>query len=327
MTDQPDPHAPRDAFADHRDALARHAGGLGYVRDIDDRHLSIFRSMGPTLLVTFETEAEIADRPTRLPWSDALARRRRMSTLDIVAHGRTWFRSDGLTAFFDELTDEGFFDEFDKVIFAGGGMSAYGAAAYSVAAPGATVFLAQPYATLARDITPWERRFRSSWHLSFGPRYGNAARMIDAAERVYVVTDPTIPADAMHASLFQGDHVTRLPAYHAGGAIWTTLDRLGILNRLVAGAEAGNLTPTRFAELYRRRREDRVWLDAFMRKVDRMDRPWLTALMAGSLLQRRDDPAARRRLNAALANLEAAGHSAPAGLRPEPVIEARMAGE
>jgi hypothetical protein len=42
--------------------------------------------------------------------------------------------------------DDGFFDEFEQVIFYGSGSSGYAAAAFSVAAPGATVIAVQPQA-------------------------------------------------------------------------------------------------------------------------------------------------------------------------------------
>lgn len=314
---------------EHRRLLTDYVGADGTIEDIGESHLSLFRPGGNTLLVEFDEMHAIRSREGGLPWGAGLARKRGYATLTIAARGATWFRDSQLHDHFDGLTDDGLFDDYDTVIFAGGGMAAYGAAAFSVAAPGAVVFLAQPYATLDRDVTPWEDRFRTARRLSFGPRYGNAAQMIDAAVRVYVVTDPTRPLDAMHASLFQGRHVTRLPAPHAGPDIWGQLQSLGILDRLVAGAE-GRLSRLRFAQLWRARHSDPVWLNRVLRKLDGMDRPWLTAVWAGAMLRREDSPMARRRLNAALSALADQGRDAPAGLRPQPVERAErmlLAGE
>ena len=317
MTDAPRPSLSR---ADHRDALLAAAGDVGYLRQVGDDHLALHRPGGArggdTLLVTFEALDTTRARDGGLPFSTGLASKRGWATLDIMAEGRTWFRDRALYDFFDGLTDDGFFDDFDSVVFAGGAMGAYGAAAFSVACPGATVFLMQPYATLDRDVAPWERRFRAAWSLEFGPRYGNAARMTDAANRVYVVTDPWESADAIHASLFQGDHVVRLPAPHAGTDIQARLETISILDRLLAGAESGSLGPQRFAQLWRARRRDADWLSGLMRKVDRTDRPWLQALVAGHILRRTNHPAARRRLNAALSRLAAEGRKAPGDLEP-----------
>jgi hypothetical protein len=304
--------------AAHRAALTQAAGDVGYLRQIGDEHLALHRPGGDTLLVTFECLDSTRARDGGLPLSSGLARKRGWATLDIMAEGRTWFRDDDLHDFFDGLTDDGFFDDYDTVVFAGGGMGAYGAAAHSVAAPGSIVFLMQPYATLARDIAPWERRFRNAWSLPFGPRYGNAARMIDGAARVYLITDPTESADAMHASLFQAGHVMRLPATHAGTDIQARIEGIGILNRLIAGAVNDTLTPLRFAQLWRGRRQDPVWLTGLMRKIDRLDRPWLAALITGYMVRKGAGRIARRRLNAALSQLAAEGRTAPGNLEPAP---------
>lgn len=328
----PAPRTQAMSRANHRTVLLTAAAETGALRQLGHNHLALFRPGNGTLIVTFEALDTTRTRHGGLPLSTGLARKRGWSTLDIMAEGRTWFRDDDLHDYFDELTDGGFFDDYDDVIFVGAGMAAYGAAAHSVAAPGASVFLMQPYATLDRAVVPWERRFRSSWCLPFGPRYGNAARMIDAARRVYVVTDPTEAADAMHASLFQGDHVTRISAHHAGADIQARLEETNILDRLIAGAAGGALTPLRFAQLWRARRENFAWLTGLLRKTDRMDRPWISALLAGHMVHNGAGVIARRRLNAALSRLEAEGRKAPAGLEPvlatdQPCRYRLMAGE
>lgn len=304
---------------DHRDALRRAAGEDGYLRELGTGHLALFRPGGSTLLVEFDDLRAVEARPGGLPWSAGLHDKRGWTTLSILARGRDWYRDDAVHDFFDDLTDDGTFDAYDNVIFFGAGIGAYGAAAHSVAAPGATVFLIVPYATLDRDVTPWERRFRSARSLPFGPRYGNAARMVDAARRVYVVTDPRQHADAMHASLFTGDHIVRLPAANGGPDVRTRLERIGILDRLVAGAESGALTPLRFARLWRARRRDEEFLLRLLRRLEDGDRPWLTAVLAGFMLRGgKSSGPARRRLNAALFDLADSGREAPRGLSPEP---------
>lgn len=315
---------------EHRAMLLKTAGNVGNLRQLGNDHIVLFRPGNGTLFVTFDDLEDVRTREGGLPFSMGLARKRGWATLDVMAEGRTWYRDESLYDFFDMLTDDGFFDDYDHVIFAGGGMGAYGAAAFSVAAPNATVFLMQPYATLDRDVAPWERRFRSAWALDFGTRYGNAARMVDAANRVYVVTDPFETTDAMHASLFGADHVVRLAAHHAGGDIQKRLEATGILERLIAGAAEQKLTPLRFAQLWRARRRDPVWLNALMRKTDRMERPYLSALVAGHLVKNGAGQPARRRLNAALADLAEAGIDAPGDLKPTApveVVRTLMAGE
>jgi hypothetical protein len=312
----------------YRDDLLRplrmKAGEDGWLRVLGRRHHALYRPRGKTLLVEFAALAPTLHGGEARLWSDGLARRRNWSTLTLIARGRTWYRDPNVFDFFDRLTDEGFFDEFDSVVFVGCGVHGYAAAAFSVAAPGATVLLCGPYATLDPGDAPWESRFRPDRALSFGPRYGYAPEMIDAAARVYVVTDPTEQLDAMHASLFRGPHVTRLSAPHAGSRLGTRLQAMGIFDQLVIEAEAGTLTPLRFAQLWRARHRDEVWLANVLRKLDAARRPWLQAVFAGAMLDRTGAPAARRRLNEALARLEEAGMPAPAGRRPAPIERGRM---
>lgn len=311
-------------------ALRSAAGDDGWLRSLGDRHTAVFRPKGSTLLVEFDTLASVQRRKGGLPWSTGLAGKRNWSTLSVLSDGRTWFRAAEVIAFFDEMTDDCFFDDFDSVVFVGAGICGYAAAAYSLAAPGATVFLISPLATLDPDIAPWERRFRGDRALSFGPRYGYAPDMLLGAGRVFVVSDPTDSVNAIHASLFRGPHITHLPARHGGPRLPSMLEGIGILDRLVAGADAGSLTPLRWSQLWRARRGDSVWLMNVLRKLDGMRRPWLQAIFAGGVLDETGSPVARRRLNDALSQLAVEGRQAPAGRSPsEPEERERvlLAGE
>ena len=300
-----------EAMAERLGEPVAEAGGEAFLRRVGDRHLAQFVPGGGRLLVTFEDGAAVERRASGRPWARQLAAKRGYATLAVVSDGRTWFRDRALATFFDELTDDGLFDEFDAATFAGTGPGAYAAAAYSVASPGATVFAVQPVATLERDLTPWEPRFRSARALDWG-RYGYAPDMVEAAGRVWIVSDPRETFDAMHASLFRGPHVTHLRAPHAGSDVGARLESVGILDKLVSGAEAGALTPLRFAQLWRGRRRDMGWLMGMMRRLDRLDRPWLMGLFARHVTQRHDSAAARRRLTAARMRLAAAGRELPA---------------
>ncbi|MGB3409102.1 MAG: phosphoadenosine phosphosulfate reductase [Jannaschia sp.] len=315
MSDVPETAAEtKDALTVLREA----AGADGWFRDLGVRHHALYRPGGETLLVEFEGLATIEGRAGGLPWSSGLARKRGWSTLTVMAKGRTWYRDKAVFAFFDDLTDDGFFDGFESVIFVGAGIGGYAAAAFSVAAPGATVFLISPLATLDPDIVPWEARFRTDRAVSFGPRYGYAPDMLDAADKVFVLSDPTETADAMHASLFRAPHVMQLRARHGGQRLRARLEAMGILDRLVAGAEAGALTQLRWAQLWRARHRDEVWLTGVMRKLDGMKRPWLQAIFSGAVLDATGSDPARRRLNDALSQLRDQGREAPAGRRPAP---------
>jgi hypothetical protein len=299
--------------------LRDRAGPDGWLRTLGARHVALFQPGGGTLLVSFEPLAPLLRRaPVRI-WSDALAERLGWATLTVASRGRTWYRDPAVFDFFDALTDDGVFDDYDRVVFTGAGVHGYAAAAFSVAAPGAVVVLLGPYATLDPHEAPWEHRFRSDRRLSFGPRYGFAPAMVDAAARAFVISDPAEAADAMHASLFRGPHVMRLAAPHAGPRLGARLGAMGIVDDIVEAAAARTLTRLRFAQLWRARHDDEVWLANVLRKLDAARRPWLQAVFAGGVLDRTGAAAARRRLNEALARLAEEGMEAPGGRLPAPV--------
>ena len=112
----------------------------GYVERLGPAHSAILIEDKPTLLVTFETRDSIAalsDRAHPLGWE--MVKALGWSHLALMSEGDTWFRDRHVYGFFDRLSDDGFFEDFQQVIFYGAGACGYAAAAFSVAAPGATV--------------------------------------------------------------------------------------------------------------------------------------------------------------------------------------------
>ncbi len=123
----------------------------GYYRRLGDAHSVLFMDRGPTLVVTFETSRAIArQKMGGVTFGQSIAEPRNWSHLCLIADSESWFRAPEVYAYFDDLVDEAFFEEYDQVVFYGSGMAAYAAAAYSVAAPGATVILIQPQAARGR---------------------------------------------------------------------------------------------------------------------------------------------------------------------------------
>ncbi|UWQ16495.1 phosphoadenosine phosphosulfate reductase [Jannaschia sp. M317] len=318
--------APDDPPRPAPDTAAQEA----WSRDLGQAHVAQFRPGNETLIVEFESRDTVAARPEHLPWSVRQARSEGWATLTLMADGRTWYRAPEVIDFFDEMTDEGLFDDYDRVIFLGTGVAGYGAATYSLAAPGATVVLIAPYATRDPALVPWETRFHRDRALSFGPRYGYAPDALDAAQQVYLLSDPTETPDAMHASLFRGPHITQLPARHGGARLRERLEAMDLLLPVVQAAAETDLTTLGWAKLWRARQHDPVWLGNLMRKLDLMDRPWLQAVFAGEMLDATGAEAARRRLNDALSRLQAQGRPFPAGRKPASPPDRdslRMAGE
>ncbi|MBI1172119.1 hypothetical protein GC209_12020 [bacterium] len=249
----------RDAWLDLMGEIGEEAG---YFRKIGAAHHALFLDNSPTLLVSFDSVDGARGRPKQLPSGVELADECDWSQLCILSEGDLWFRDPAVHVWFDNLIDEGFFENYDRVLFYGAGPAGYAAAAFSVTSPGARVLLLNPVATLKPAIAGWDTRYRSDRRLDFTSRYGYAPDMVEGAQTVSVVHDPASTLDAMHAALFRGPHVRGLAARRAGPDLEAVFTRIGILNHLICAAMEGKLTEARFGALWRNRRDDVPYLRA-----------------------------------------------------------------
>lgn len=254
-------------------AVAEVAEEDGFFQTLGTKHHAVFVERKPTLLVTFETLSgmrALSSMSQPLGWE--MVRNYGWSHLCIISEGDTWFRDPAVYACFDRLIDDGFFDEFEKVVFYGAGPGGYAAAAYSVAAPGAQVVAIQPQATLDPRVAEWDDRFKEMRRTDFTSRFGYAPDMLDAAEAAFILYDPKVALDAMHASLFTRPNVTKLRMRHMGLALQSELLQLDQLETLLSLAAEGTLNTVTFAQLYRSRRDHRNYLKALLVTLEADDR-------------------------------------------------------
>ncbi|MDF1727366.1 MAG: phosphoadenosine phosphosulfate reductase [Sulfitobacter sp.] len=261
--------------------------GRGSLTPLGKRHLAAFAEGNDILLVTFETLQGIqalSELGQPLGWD--MVKSQGWSHLCIASDGDTWFRDPALYGHFDSLIDEGFFDEFDQVIFYGAGPCGYAAAAYSVAAPGATVLAIQPQATLDPRITEWDPRFVEMRASDFTTRYGYAPDMLDAAEDAFILYDPNEPYDAMHAALFTRPNVTKFRMRFMGDALQTDLLDMEQWDELLIMAQESSLDTLSFARLYRGRRDYRPYLRNLLKATEREGRDPLTLMICKNVTAR-----------------------------------------
>lgn len=225
----------------------------GFFRRLSSNQSVLHVEEDSTLIVTFDMlERVVSHAKDSKPLGFELVEQHGHSLLSIMGARQSWFRDPTLFAFFDELTDEGFFDQFDQVLFMGvGPMCGYGALSYSVTAPGAHVLAISPVATLNRDSAPFERRYKEAWSLDFSSRYGYAPLMAEAAEQVSILYDPTDTMSAAHAALFDSTNTTRLKLRHGGMTIGAMLQASGGLMKLARHAVNAPITPQVFARYAR----------------------------------------------------------------------------
>ncbi|ETA51537.1 hypothetical protein [Ponticoccus alexandrii] len=278
-------------------ALRRIGEDFGFAESLGKKHAGIFVEEGDTLLVSFESMGAIETlSDTRTPLGFDMVGTRGWSSLSLLSRGDTWFRDPELYAFFDQLLDDGFFDEFETVIFYGAGPAGYAAGAYSVAAPGARVMMLQPQATLDPRITEWDDRFIEMRRQSFTDRYGYAPDMIEAAQQGYVLYDPRERLDSMHAALFARPNVTRLRMPFMGTALQADLRALDLLPSLLTAVAEDRLTTETFARVLRARRDHPPYLRRLLARLDAEGRKGLARRLCRNVVARMEAPRFRRRL-------------------------------
>ena len=259
-------------------------------------HAALFAHRKQTLIVTFEMIETIRRRHgDPMPMGYALAEAKGWSHLCIMARGQTWYRDKDVYAYFDRLVDDAFFEDFDQIVFYGAGMAGYAAAAYCVTAPGATVILVQPQATLDPAVAGWDARFGDHRRLDFASRYGFAPDMTEGADRVYVIFDPDQTYDAMHAALFRRSFTTLLACRHMGSDLEGALTAMHILPSALISAAIGAFDEEMFWTFYRARRNHMPYLRRLLSRVETDGRPYLGALVARNAGERLNDDKFRAR--------------------------------
>ena len=243
------------------DALDEFCEEHGYFEPLGNGYAAGLIDSGPKLLVTFETYETICKSDAkRRPLGFRFVKEDGWSNLCILCAEDSAFRYERLYKYFDRLVDDGFFEDFDEVLFFGEHLAGYAAAAYSVAAPGAKVFALRPIATADPEHTAWDNRLLPLRKQCFTDRYGYAPDMLEGCQSAFLVYDPKVLQDAVHAALFRADYVTPLKARHFGPLSVKGLQDIGILDELLRQAMTGNLSAESFAKLYRARRTHKVYL-------------------------------------------------------------------
>ncbi len=283
----------RDAWLASMDDAGEEAG---YFQWVGSGHFAAFADNAPTLLVGFETVDGAMGQPEQLPTVHRIAQRNGWSHLTLLANAPGFWRDPAVFAYIDRLVDEAFFEDFDRVLFYGAGPAGHAAAAYSVAAPGSTVLLLAPRATMSPAIAGWDTRDRQSRAFDFTTRYGFAPDMIDGAAKVLLAYDPLERLDAMQAALFRASHVTHCPLPRAGANVEATLQRLGVLDGLIESAAKGTLTAAGIQRAWRKRRDDAGYLKATLAQAAQGNHPLREKMVCRSVTQRLKLPKFTRRL-------------------------------
>lgn len=228
------------------------------------RHSLLFvRRPVKRLLVTFDNLSNVGDTsPEREPWAFKFAQDRSISHLGVLAHGASWFRDPDLIAQFEKLKNEGFFDDYERVIFAGVSMGGFASIAFGSLVPGAHVVSINPQSTLDEGLVPWETRYEGGRRQDWTLPLSDAAELTGNLGKVQIFYDPYHELDRKHVARFSGDNIHVFHCRYSNHKTAVFMRKIGILKPVMEKAVFEDLNALEFYRLYRARRELRWWKNA-----------------------------------------------------------------
>ncbi len=294
------------------DDLRPGAEGEGFFEKNLRHSLMFIKRPSDRLLVTFDNLSNVNDDSVmREPWAYKFASDGGYSHLGVMAHVSDWYRDGDLIRRFQGLVAQGFFEGYERVVFAGVSMGGYASLAFSSLVPGAHVVAINPQTTLDPDLVPWETRYENGQRQDWTLPLADGAALTAGAGRVNVFYDPYFELDQKHVDRFHGDNVRIFKCWFSNHKTAVFLRKIGALKAVMTHCILDELSQPDFYRLYRERR----YLPWYRGALSNHFREKGREALAGSF-----DKAFRRRLRKRNRRLEAEEAAAPAkaaDLKPE----------
>ncbi|SFR39568.1 hypothetical protein SAMN04488005_1383 [Yoonia tamlensis] len=235
--------------------LAPGGDGTGFIEKNSRHSLMFVKRLQPVLLVTFDNLSNVGDQsPERVPWAFKFARDQHVSHLGVLAHGKLWYRDPQLIDRMQQLSDSGFFADYERVVFAGASMGAFAALVFASLVPGAHVMAFNPQSTLNPELVPWEDRYwigqRQDWTLPLSDAQG----ILGNCGPVSVFYDPYHAPDHQHFLRLTDANVTPYKCWFSSHKSAVFLRKIDALKPLMHAGLFGEITEQEFYKLYRGRR-------------------------------------------------------------------------
>ncbi len=237
------------------DELRPGGEGLGFLEKRLRHSLMFIARPSTRLLVSFDNLSNVNDADVmREPWGFRFAKDNGLSHLGVMAHVGDWYRDAGLIDRVTRLRDEGFFDGYDRVVFAGVSMGAYAALAFASLVPGAHVIAINPQTTLDPERVPWETRYATGRRQDWTLPLADAAALTRDLGRVNLFYDPYHTLDQWHVDRLQGDNLRIFRCRYSSHKTAVFLRKIDALKPVMEHCIFDELTPATFYRLYRGRR-------------------------------------------------------------------------
>ncbi|OUS33904.1 hypothetical protein A9Q94_17800 [Rhodobacterales bacterium 56_14_T64] len=207
------------------------------------------------LLVTFDNLSNVNDSSLdREPWAFKFAQDSNISHLGVMAHVADWYRCPDLINRMQALADDGFFEDYERVVFAGVSMGGFAAISFGSMVPSAHVVAINPQSTLDPDLVPWETRYQNGQRQDWTLPLSDAAALTTDLERLNIFYDPYHKLDQQHVDRFSGDNIRIFNCRYSNHKTAVFLRKIDALKPIMHHAIFDELTAVDFYKLYRARR-------------------------------------------------------------------------
>lgn len=221
-----------------------------------DHHVLCHRPGTGRLVVSFDNLSSDRETSFRKPFGHDLIVAQGWGNLGVIAKRKDWFQCPTLKEAMVAVAGAGLYTRYPAVSFYGASMGAFGAAVFASLAPGAVVLAFAPQSTLRPRLVPFEGRYRYGRSLGdWSGEFTDAARSIRSAHRAYVLYDPCLVEDRLHAARLTGPQVMHIPLRHFDHKLPPMLLRMGILKELTLLGLRGDLELPVVHRMLRRRRD------------------------------------------------------------------------
>ena len=226
------------------------------------------------LFVSFDNLSNVNNSSLdREPWGFKFAQDNNISHLGIMAHVSDWYRDPVLIDRMQKLAAGGFFDGYDRIVFAGVSMGGFAAIVFASLVPGVHVVSVNPQSTLDPELVPWETRYENGQRQDWTLPLSDAATLTGNLGRVNIFYDPRHALDHQHVSRFEGDNIRVFRARYSQHKTAVFLRKIDALKPIMHHAIFDELTELEFYRLYRARRNlpwFRGSVDAYFRTQERV---------------------------------------------------------
>ena len=267
----------------------------GFFRD-HEFTCAMFARGNKQLVVSFCNLASFQDEP-RMPWLYGKSQQYGWSILGIMTKKKDWYRNDSAPGIIRDLVAEGFFLQFDRVVFTGTSMGGFAALTLSSLVPGSHVLVFSPQTTLDASLVPFDRRYkwaRKNTDWSY-PELKDAAELTQASEKIYIALDPMVPEDRQHADRISPDNLIRLDCRFMGHTLPNSLKRAGVLDHLICNVMDGSFNKEQFYKEFRSgRRKMTTWRKALINTATERNHPRLALAVCDQTLRETGGPYFRK---------------------------------